>query len=357
MAAASGSEARVVEGARRARPSRLRSSPRPSPCCPPSCRRARPPARWCRSSGRRRRPGRSLDAAAARDALGGLARDVVEVRRRPADDRAEGDDRVDLLRARRARRTTSGISHAPGTRTTVMFSASAPWRTSASSAPSTRRSTMKWLKRLATMREPRPCGNDEVAFDRSRVRHRWLLIPALAVHRVERHALDDVEPEAVDAGNLTRVVRQQADLVQPEVDQHLRAQAELAQRRVARRARSARAGGVLVRARSASSSVRTSPRGGDVDERPAPRRLDLRDRLAQVPPAVARRRREESATVEPVCTRQSGGALAVERRPSRARGTAARRRCASRRRWRATRCRSRRGVTCASDTRRTRRSV
>src|SRR5438067_1701104 len=47
--------------------------------------------------------------------------------------------------------TVSGISHAPGTRMTVMLAASPPWRTIASIAPLTRWSTMKWLKRLATI--------------------------------------------------------------------------------------------------------------------------------------------------------------------------------------------------------------
>ena len=61
--------------------------------------------------------GTSLSAATGADALGGLARDVVEVRGRAADDGAERDDRVDLLRGGDAP-TTRGISQAPGTRTT-----------------------------------------------------------------------------------------------------------------------------------------------------------------------------------------------------------------------------------------------
>ena len=189
-----------------------------------------------------------------------------------------------------------------------------------------------------------------------RVGHR--LLPASS-HRVQRHALDDVEPEAVDAGNLTRVVGQQADLVQPQVDEHLRAEAELAQRRVARRAVAAGGGGGASCTARGLELVRTSPRGRDVDERPAARLLDLArwPRAGACPPSRGVDAKT-SATVDPECTRQSGGGPPGPRgRPSRARGTGARRRCPSRRRRRATRCPSGRGRSAASATRRTRRSV
>ena len=49
-------------------------------------------------------------------------------------------------------------------------------------------------------------------------------------HRDERDALDDLEAEAADAGDLAGVVREQAQLAHAEIGEHLRAEAELAQR-------------------------------------------------------------------------------------------------------------------------------
>ena len=48
-------------------------------------------------------------------------------------------------------------------------------------------------------------------------------IPAVLVVRgdLDRHLLDDREPEAVDAGELLRVVREDADRRQPEVGEDL----------------------------------------------------------------------------------------------------------------------------------------
>src|SRR5580704_19465355 len=56
-----------------------------------------------------------------------------------------------------------------------------------------------------------------------------------AAHRVQRHSLDHLQPEPLQPRYLTRVVRQKADLVQAEVEQDLRPQAELAERLAARR--------------------------------------------------------------------------------------------------------------------------
>src|SRR5580698_10002907 len=129
------------------------------------------------------------------------------------------------------RRAMRGSSQAPGTRTIVTFWASAPWRTSASTAPSTRRSTMKWLNRLATTPNRAPFGTTRLPSIT-----RVVIVPLFCAvaHRVERHAFDHFEAKTVDARQLTRIVRQKADLVQAKVDEHLRAQTELAQRRVLR---------------------------------------------------------------------------------------------------------------------------
>ena len=133
---------------------------RPSPCCRPWCRRARSPAR-CVSVVRT--PNAIGHAASAsetvRDALGDLAGDVVEVRRRAADDaRASAmiaSTLASVSRRARAARRERDLPRAGHADDRDVRRSSPPWRASASSAPSTRRSTMKWLKRLATMREPR----------------------------------------------------------------------------------------------------------------------------------------------------------------------------------------------------------
>ena len=170
---------------------------------------------------------------------------------------------------------------------------------------------MKWLNRLATSANRAPLRDDERAFDR-RVVIVGLIVCArsASAHRVERHALDTSSPKPWMPGDLTRVVGEQADLVQPEVGEHLRAQAELAQRRVRRRA----AGGARRRWRRAQrlELARDVAARGDVDERAAPRRLDLRDGLAQVPPAVARRRGEDVGERRARCAR----GRAAARRPS-----------------------------------------
>src|SRR5579859_1962446 len=167
------------------------------------------------------------------------------------------------------RRTASGSSNAPGTRTTTTFFASAPWRTSASTAPSTRRSTTKWLKRLATTAKRAPFGTTRFP---SITRVAMLSSSfAATAHRVQRHLLDDVEPEAVDTRNLTRVVGEQADLVHPQVRQDLRAQAELAQRGiVARRGHPGRWPGLERRAQRVELALHVAARR-DVDQGAAAR--------------------------------------------------------------------------------------
>ena len=143
-------------------------------------------------------------------------------------------------------------------------------------------------------REARALRDDEVAFDDA-CRHR---IPSLT-----RAALAPIEwsgtrsttssPKPWMPGNLTRVVGQKADLVQAEVGEHLRAEAELAERRVAAgRGPARRAGGERARCAAGVELAPDVAARRDVDERAAPRGLDLRDGFAQVAAAVARRRRE-----------------------------------------------------------------
>ena len=87
------------------------------------------------------------------------------MRRLAADDAAQRDERVVFLLSAMAL-SASGISNAPGTRTTSIFALSAPWRVSASSAPSSRRSLMKLLKRATVMpkRVPRAVRSPSMFF-------------------------------------------------------------------------------------------------------------------------------------------------------------------------------------------------
>src|SRR5215210_1897121 len=151
---------------------------------------------------------------------------------------------------------TSGISNAPGTQATSTSSAATPWRTSPSRAPSRSIRVTSSLKRATTMpkRSPRPISSPcssrpipaplpnllfdrdgpQAALDVEQVPHPGSLrfeVLAVGVGRLrhDRHALDDLEAEAVDAGPLGRVVGQQADVPQAEVDQDLGADAVVAE--------------------------------------------------------------------------------------------------------------------------------
>src|SRR5207302_1879101 len=95
-------------------------------------------------------------------------------------------------------------------------------------------STTKWLKRVATIAQRAPRETTRLPSITRVVVIRLLSYPA---HRVQRNALDDVQSIAVDPGNLTRTIGQQADLVHAEIDEHLRSEAELAQRCVVGRQR------------------------------------------------------------------------------------------------------------------------
>src|ERR1700722_1578040 len=188
-----------------------------------------------------------------------------------------------------SRRTTSGSSKAPGTRTRVTFLASAPCRTSASMAPSTRRSPTKWLKRLATTAKRAPLGTMRFpSMVRVVIAHALSVAPVGSGRSFaappQRELLDHVEPEAMDACNLTRVIGQKADLLQSQVDQHLGAQPELAERGIVRGARGRRRV-LLLRPQCVELGAYVAL-GGDVDQRPASGGLDLGDGFAQVAPAV-----------------------------------------------------------------------
>ena len=247
-----------------------------------------------------------------------------------------------LLGAREPARPTSGSSQAPGTRTTVTFWACAPWRTSASTAPSTRRSTMKWLKRLATMREPRALGAT-TSFLRSRASSSASLpCSAPSAHRVRAararppRARSRGCPRSYAGCSSSRRIScspRSTSTCAPRPNSRSGASAD--GRRDAPR-RSARA--------SASSSRAHVASRRDVDEGAAPGLFDLR----RWPRAGAGRRRAASrrrgrATVEPVCTRQSGGVAAVEVALDEREELPARR-WSSRRRSPATRCPSGRGA-------------
>ena len=118
--------------------------------CPP----APPPARCCRRRARRTRRRASPPPPARRRPPRTRAR-RVEVRRRAANHRAQADDAVEAPLSA-TRRASPGISMAPGQRKSSTSSVATPVRRSASCAPSISFSTMKSLKRAATMAKRRP---------------------------------------------------------------------------------------------------------------------------------------------------------------------------------------------------------
>src|SRR6188768_2721633 len=92
----------------------------------------------------------------------------------------------------------SGISNAPGTRTTSISPAVTPCFSSVPTAASSKRSTMKSLNREATMpkRKPRALKSPSNVLIRSSMR----VVPLRGV----RDVLDDLEPETRQAVHLLR---------------------------------------------------------------------------------------------------------------------------------------------------------
>ena len=147
-------------------------------------------------------------------------------------------------RPRAMRCTASGISHAPGTRTIVMFASSPPWRTMRVDRALDEAIDDEVVEAARDDREPRPLGDDEVALDDARAETAMFSPDSRSSSALaERDALDDLEAEAGEPGDLTRVVREQADLVQAEVGEDLRADAELAERAVGGAGAGSSAGG------------------------------------------------------------------------------------------------------------------
>src|SRR5215470_15883775 len=134
-------------------------------------------------------------------------------------------------------RTTCGSSHAPGQRTMVTASASPPDRTMASRAPAISGSTISALNRLATIANRRPAADrwPSISCGMSR---RYTpsaagllgLAPPCAGAPRDRHALDDLDPETFEAGDLPIAPHHEPDPVEPEIGEHLGTQAEVAQR-------------------------------------------------------------------------------------------------------------------------------
>src|SRR5689334_20300590 len=140
-------------------------------------------------------------------------------------------------------RTTWGSSQAPGQRTMVTASASPPERTIASSAPWISGSTMSPLNLLATIANRSPRA-DRVPSMVCGMLRRYTpsspeAIPPSGLVRFaafrrgaprDRDPLDDLDAEALEAGDLPIAPHHEADPLEPEVGEHLRAQAEVAQR-------------------------------------------------------------------------------------------------------------------------------
>src|SRR5260221_8385943 len=102
-----------------------------------------------------------------------------------------------------ARRARPGSSMAPGQRKSSTRAASAPVRRRASRAPSMSLSTMKSLKRDATMAKPRPAAESAPSWV---LMSSSLLMSGLSLAQpyhfrrgADREALDDLEPVAGDA--------------------------------------------------------------------------------------------------------------------------------------------------------------
>src|SRR5256885_16421316 len=112
------------------------------------------------------------------------------------------------------RRTTCGSSQAPGQRTISIASASPPERTIASTAPAISGSTISPLNRLATIAKRRPAA-DRVPSRVVGISARDTLTSfASGARRAGRNrdALDDVDPAALEAGDLAGAVHHPPDL-------------------------------------------------------------------------------------------------------------------------------------------------
>src|SRR5262249_20783251 len=150
-----------------------------------------------------------------------------------------------------------GISSEPGTQTTSTSASAAPCRRSPSPAPASSWSVMKPLKRATTIAKRKPPAASAPSYSmpigcslprrRSRaaptpgpasrpglepeqvphlVLFRLQVTQVLGVQdRLDRDALHDLEPEAVEPDPLRGIVGHQADLVQAEVHQNLGANA------------------------------------------------------------------------------------------------------------------------------------
>src|SRR5262245_49438172 len=190
-------------------------------------------------------------------------------------------------------RTTCGSSHAPGQRTIVTASASPPDRTIASSAPAISGSTMRPLNRLATIANRSPCA-DRVPSMVCGMLRRYTpsSAPTISLRRLvrfaafrrgaagDRNPLDDLDPEALEPGDLAIAPHHQADPLEPEVGEHLGAEAEVAQRlariapEVGHRAR-------LGALQDQALERRPEPGPAGVDDVEQPADADLVDRLAR----------------------------------------------------------------------------
>src|SRR3954471_20161970 len=145
-----------------------------------------------------------------------------------------------------SRLATSGSSNAPGAHTSMTSSSFTPRFDSPARHPASSRSVMTSLNRPQAMATRRPvpssstarpvCSSDfasgEVIEPLEQVAHALPLRPevvdVLRVRlRLERHAADDLEPEALEPAALRGVVRHEPHRRDPEVDQDLRADAVL----------------------------------------------------------------------------------------------------------------------------------
>ena len=188
------------------------------------------------------------------DAARGLAGDVIEVRRGAADHRAERDHRVDAAAIDHA---AHDLRQLPGAgaahdRDVVRVAARAHDRVERARD---QRLDDEPVEPARDDREPQ-AGGGQGAFDGGRhARPRYIARSSSRARRLphrhrrrNRHALDDIDAEALEAGDLAVAPHHQADLVAAEVGEHLRAEAEVAQRLarlVERRRSSARATSLL----------------------------------------------------------------------------------------------------------------
>src|SRR5579864_9405169 len=140
-----------------------------------------------------------------------------------------------------------GSSHAPGVHSTSTWDSGTPHRAKASCAPARSRRVMRSLNRLTATatRTPRPSGAPRTASAPGRVgppsSSRWRVTPLLdgqqvaqfvtlrrqvaVILRVGRHfdryALDDLDAVALEPDALGRIVRQQTDAPQSQIDEDL----------------------------------------------------------------------------------------------------------------------------------------